>query len=114
MLQEFGFSDLGEIQFEEDLCLDVSSSKPKSRIRIYGCHGLGGNQKWEYNNKVRYHGKGSSLIIFGLQTHEMKHSVSGLCLTVADDLPVVSTCDSSSSQSWLFSRHYTPKSKRTA
>lgn len=50
--QEFGFSDIGEIQFEEDLCLDVSTSKLASRIRIYNCHGLGGNQEWDYNNKV--------------------------------------------------------------
>ena len=51
-LQEFGFSDLGEIQFEEDLCLDVSSSHEGSQIMILNCHGLGGNQKWSYDNQV--------------------------------------------------------------
>ncbi len=52
-LQEFGFSELGEMQFEEDLCLDVSSSQVGGRVRIYACHGLGGNQKWLYTNQVR-------------------------------------------------------------
>lgn len=51
-LQEFGFTDIGELQFEEDLCLDVSSSRVGAHIQILNCHSLGGNQKWEYNNKV--------------------------------------------------------------
>ena len=51
--QEFGYSDLGELQFEEDLCLDVSSQRPGAHVQILNCHGLGGNQKWAYNNKVR-------------------------------------------------------------
>ena len=50
--QEFGYTDLGELQFEEDLCLDVSSSKINAHVQILTCHGLGGNQKWEYNNQV--------------------------------------------------------------
>ena len=50
--QDFGFSEIGELQFEDDLCLDVSSSVPGKSIQIYGCHGLGGNQKWEYNVQV--------------------------------------------------------------
>ena len=51
--QEFGYSDMGELQFEEDLCLDVSSSKIGSHVQIFNCHGLGGNQKWDYNNEVK-------------------------------------------------------------
>ena len=50
--QDFGFSDLGEIVFEDDLCLDVSSTIPGKSVQIYGCHGLGGNQKWEYEATV--------------------------------------------------------------
>ena len=50
--QEFGFTDLGELQFEEDLCLDVSSQRPGAHVQILNCHGLGGNQKWTYNNSV--------------------------------------------------------------
>ena len=51
-LQEFGFTDLGELQFEEDLCLDVSSQRPGAHVQILNCHGLGGNQKWTYDNTV--------------------------------------------------------------
>ena len=50
--QEFGFTDVGELQFEEDLCLDVASQRPGAHITILNCHGLGGNQKWIYDNKV--------------------------------------------------------------
>ena len=52
LLQEFGFSDQGELQFEEDLCLDLSSTNTGAHIHIQSCHGLGGNQKWIYNNQV--------------------------------------------------------------
>jgi hypothetical protein len=51
-LQEFGFSEKGEIQFEEDLCLDTSTGQVGGRINIYSCHGFGGNQKWIYNSTV--------------------------------------------------------------
>ena len=52
LLQEFGFSDSGEIVFDDDLCLDVSSKERGGKVGILNCHGLGGNQKWEYNNVV--------------------------------------------------------------
>lgn len=52
VVQEFGFSEHGELQFEEDLCLDLSSTSEKAHIHIQSCHGLGGNQKWIYNNQV--------------------------------------------------------------
>ncbi len=54
LLQEFGYTDTGELQFEDDLCLDVSSSALGARINIINCHGMGGNQKFEYNNEVCY------------------------------------------------------------
>ena len=50
--QDFGFTDTGEIQLEDDLCLDVSSRSEGTSINILNCHGLGGNQKWAYNNEV--------------------------------------------------------------
>lgn len=50
--QEFGYTDTGELQFEEDLCLDVSSGNVGARVNILNCHGLGGNQHFDYNNKV--------------------------------------------------------------
>ena len=51
-IQDFGFTDIGELQFEDDLCLDVSKKTRGGHIQIFVCHGLGGNQKWEYNNQV--------------------------------------------------------------
>ena len=69
--QEFGFSDLGEMQFEEDLCFDVSSSKVGGQINILNCHGLGGNQKWEYDDKV---GPLSGHVTFLLHQVILSHS----------------------------------------
>lgn len=92
--QEFGYSDMGELQFEEDLCLDVSSSKIGSHVQIFNCHGLGGNQKWDYNN----------------ETHVMKHVVTAHCLDTAERTPVMKECvPDTPSQQWTFARHYTPK-----
>ena len=35
----------------DDLCLDVAGHRgPAKMIK---CHGLGGNQKWEYDSQVR-------------------------------------------------------------
>ena len=95
--QDFGFSDTGEIQFEDDLCLDVSSSVPGTPILIYGCHGLGGNQKWEYKE----------------QTRVLKHPVSGLCVTKGEGNKVaMQPCNGSPSQEWEWGHHFTPKRNR--
>ncbi len=51
-IQEFGYTDTGELLFEDDLCLDVSSPALGARVDIINCHGLGGNQKFDYNNQV--------------------------------------------------------------
>lgn len=96
--QEFGFSDMGELQFEEDLCLDVATSKVGAKITILNCHGLGGNQKWEYSD----------------ETHTLKHVVSHHCLDIGEGkTAVMSVCNDSKSQKWQFARHYTPKPRRT-
>lgn len=50
--QDFGLTDLGELQFDDDLCLDVPTQEPGSAVVIYNCHGMGGNQKWSYNLEV--------------------------------------------------------------
>ena len=50
--KDFGFTDIGEMQFEDDLCLDVFHHNVGTHINILNCHGLGGNQKWDYNVKV--------------------------------------------------------------
>ena len=42
------------------------------------------------------------------QTHIIKHIVTGNCLDQADKLPVMTTCTGSSSQEWIFARHFTP------
>ena len=34
----------------DDLCLDVSKSQ--GPVKMLKCHGLGGNQKWEYDKQV--------------------------------------------------------------
>ncbi len=52
-LQEFGFTDMNQIVFEDDLCLDVAKHSAKAEINIQMCHFMGGNQKWNYDNKVR-------------------------------------------------------------
>ena len=35
----------------DDLCLDVSALG--GPVKLYQCHGLGGNQMWDYNKEVR-------------------------------------------------------------
>ncbi len=54
-LQEFGFTDVNQIVFEDDLCLDVAKRSAKAEINIQMCHFMGGNQKWNYDNKVCGH-----------------------------------------------------------
>ena len=51
--QEFHYTDLDQIIYEDDLCLDVPKSKLKNPVEIQICHFMGGNQKWKYNNQVR-------------------------------------------------------------
>lgn len=50
--QDFGLTDIGEMVFDDDLCLDVPSQKAGSAVVIYNCHGMGGNQKWSYSMEV--------------------------------------------------------------
>lgn len=50
--QDFGLTDLGELLFDDDLCLDVPSQQPGASVIIYNCHGMGGNQKWTYSMEV--------------------------------------------------------------
>ena len=51
-MQDFAFSNLGEILFNEDLCLDADSAVLGDPIKIMGCNELD-SQKWKYNKKVR-------------------------------------------------------------
>jgi hypothetical protein len=52
-VQEFHYTDLDQIVYEDDLCLDVPRSKLKNPVEIQICHFMGGNQKWKYDNQVR-------------------------------------------------------------
>ncbi len=51
-MQDFSFTDLQQIVYEDDLCLDVPRSSPKTKVDIQMCHYMGGNQKWDYKNQV--------------------------------------------------------------
>ena len=51
-IQDFSFTDLQQIVYEDDLCLDVAKSHVMAKVDIQMCHYMGGNQKWEYNNFV--------------------------------------------------------------
>ena len=48
-IQVFSYTKKKSFQ-TDDLCLDVASvSGP---VKIFQCHGLGGNQKWQYDKQV--------------------------------------------------------------
>ena len=44
--------------WHDELCLDLVDSDPSTKAKLYECHGLGGNQKWEHDRvrrgKLRY------------------------------------------------------------
>ena len=50
--QDFGFTNIGEIMFDDDLCLGMDSSVPGSPMKIMGCDDGDVTQKWKYSNKV--------------------------------------------------------------
>ena len=47
--QDFEFTNIGEVVFDDELCLDVPSTEPGSPIKIMGCEET---QKWEYSEQV--------------------------------------------------------------
>ena len=52
-MQDFAFTNAGEISFDDDLCLDVDSAAvPGDPVKIMGCNELGDSQKWEYSKQV--------------------------------------------------------------
>lgn len=61
--QEFRMSWRKDVQTKgQTTCFDVSSSKSKSPVTLYPCHGKQGNQLWRYNVKNQWlvHGSSSS------------------------------------------------------
>ena len=50
--QDFGFTNIGEIVFDDELCLGMDSSVPGSPIKIMVCDDGGETQKWKYSQQV--------------------------------------------------------------
>lgn len=50
MFQIFSYTKKKALQ-TDDVCLDVSSLH--GPVKLFQCHGLGGNQKWEYDRQVK-------------------------------------------------------------
>lgn len=48
-MQIFSYTKKQALQ-TDDVCLDVSSLH--GPVKLFQCHGLGGNQKWEYDRQV--------------------------------------------------------------
>jgi polypeptide N-acetylgalactosaminyltransferase len=60
-----------EIRFENSQgpkCLDSSNSAPLSKVEMWGCHGLKGNQEWRY-----------------IDGHRLRHAIGGVCLEIHSD-----------------------------
>lgn len=34
--------------WHDEVCLDLVDGNPDTKVKLYTCHGLGGNQKWEH------------------------------------------------------------------
>jgi len=50
LVQVFSYTKKKSLQ-SDDLCLDVSALG--GPVKLYQCHGLGGNQLWQYDHQVR-------------------------------------------------------------
>jgi len=77
----------------DDNCLDASEAK--GPIKLIRCHGMGGNQAWEFSDE-------NKTII---------HVNTGLCLTKAiaakdATLPLLKGCDGRRSQKWMLQSNF--------
>lgn len=81
--QVFAFTSKKELQ-TDDLCLDVSAIG--GPVKLFKCHGMAGNQLWEYDKK----------------TLALKHVNSKQCLGApkSGDSPSISSCTGELSQQW--------------
>lgn len=69
-------------------CLDGSQRKAPAPLAFFGCHGMRGNQEWEY-----------------LHSKRLRHTISGLCLSAQTGDAVLDTCkDDDPLQVWEFSK----------
>lgn len=96
MNQDIGLTDIDELQYDSDFCLDVSDYSIGAKVTLYSCHAMGGNQKWEYN-----------------KSKQLKHAVSGHCLEVRDGNSLsMQACSGAISQQWSFRTYQTPKKRK--
>ncbi|EDV26796.1 uncharacterized protein TRIADDRAFT_22976 [Trichoplax adhaerens] len=82
----------------QDICLDVSDYNPGTKVQLYECHGMKGNQLWMHE-----------------KDGPIRHGTSGMCLDRGSGgNPIIAVCDGGESQKWIFEKYYlnvTPKVK---
>lgn len=66
VLQIFSYTKKQALQ-TDDVCLDVSSLH--GPVKLFQCHGLGGNQKWEYDRQVNISPGAEECIVGGITPH---------------------------------------------
>lgn len=94
--QNIGLTDIHELQFDSDLCLDVSSSDYGVQAILYSCHTMGGNQHWIYDNTFQ----------------TLSHYMSKNCLDASNNKLTMQKCNGEDLQKWLFSELVTPKPRK--
>lgn len=81
-----------EIRYETSQgakCIDSSKSDPLTKVEMWGCHGLKGNQEWHY-----------------VDGHRIKHKIGQVCLEVDESSLVVNKCTEGldPKQEWRFEK----------
>ena len=95
--QDIGLTDIHELQFDSDFCLDVSEHNAGARVTLYSCHAMGGNQKWDFNSISK----------------QLRHSISGNCLESKDkNTLAMYPCNSNPSQQWSFRAYHSPQQRK--
>ena len=52
--------------WHDEVCLDLVDGNPNTKVKLYTCHGLGGNQKWEHEKaSAKYYKSIIEWMIFG-------------------------------------------------
>lgn len=74
--------------WHDDLCLDLVNGDSNTKVKLYNCHRLGGNQKWEHDRDGK-----------------IRHVLHDVCLDIEGDGLVVRKCDSRQTQKWRFSAY---------
>ena len=87
------YTDKNELLWDDDTCLDVSNYNPGTSVTLYRCHGLGGNQLFEYDQS----------------SGQIKHQLSGNCLTLKSNTNalIIEECQPySPHKRWKFEKTY--------